>query len=458
MYRLACRRSSTFSFADVPASRRLPLLGDALPLLLAGGPAALHRYMDARHRRLGPIFRHAVGPVEAVFVADPDQMRLVFAKEGKHPQHIKPESWLVYNEKHNYTRGLFFMDGEEWLHHRKIMNTILLKGDLSWLERSCDESTTAFADRIRLQADREFPDIESELYKWSLDVILSILVGAGSYTTCSRSVNESIKQLSSIVHTIFENTCKLQLIPAKLAMKYNIKRWRNFEESVTESLRLANELLEAIREYQTDDGLLHKMDQANIDRANSIRIIVDSILSAGDTTAYTMAWLLYSIAKHRNVQNELRESLELDQQTPYLRYCVRETLRLHPVAPFLTRILPEELILCGYRIPAGTLLVMSIYTSGRDPEYFPEPLEFDPKRWCRSTTGGRSSSGQASLPFGIGARSCIGRRIAETQLQMTLAKIVRNFDVSILNADRIEDVLMMVSKPSEPPRLVFNKL
>ncbi|KAJ8934197.1 hypothetical protein NQ314_013514 [Rhamnusium bicolor] len=125
--------------------------------------------------------------------------------DGKYPFHIKPEPWLIYNEKHNYTRGLFFMDGEEWLHFRRIMNKLLLKGDLSWIENSCDVASDLILSRVMpySKSNSEFPNLESELYKWSMDVIVSILLGANIYSQSHKVLEPLVEKLASTVHLIF---------------------------------------------------------------------------------------------------------------------------------------------------------------------------------------------------------------------------------------------------------------
>lgn len=64
---------------------------------------------------------------------------------------------------------------------------------------------------------------------------------------------------------------------------------------------------------------------------------------------------------------------------------------------------------------------MSLYSSGREESSFPEPLEFQPDRWLRDESGYKNvTCPQASLPFAMGARSCIGRKIAEIQISTTV--------------------------------------
>lgn len=69
----------------------------------------MHEYFDKRHQQLGPVFREKLGPIEPVFISDVALIEKVFRNEGKYPRHMVPEGWLIYNQKHNIQRGLFFM-------------------------------------------------------------------------------------------------------------------------------------------------------------------------------------------------------------------------------------------------------------------------------------------------------------------------------------------------------------
>lgn len=347
------------------------------------------------------------------------------------------------------------MDGEEWLKFRKVMNKLLLRGDLSWIEDSCEVASDLLLNRMKLYSEKnaEFSDLERQLYKWSMDVIISVLLGPKTFKKNCDILQPYLEKLAENVQLVFQTTSKLMLLPAKLAEKYNIPPWKRFERSVKIALESANEIVEILRnKLHCGDGLLFKMEQETMDRADINRIVEDLILGGGDTTTYTMEWLLYLISKNKNIQERLRQ----DDRT-LTRNVLRETLRLYPVAPFLTRVLPHTATVAGYNIPAGTLIVMSIYTSGRDERYYKNPALFLPDRWVRNSTHSTVNQ-QASLPFGIGARSCIGKKIAETQLQVTLSKVVRSFDVELCNQKNIDIILKLVAKPSEPLRLKFNKI
>ena len=93
----------------VPEPRGLPILGTLPDLLLSGSSTHLHKYIDKRHAQLGSIFREQIGPVKAVFVADPIHQRRVYSCEGRYPKHVIPDSWALYNKEKKCRRGILFM-------------------------------------------------------------------------------------------------------------------------------------------------------------------------------------------------------------------------------------------------------------------------------------------------------------------------------------------------------------
>lgn len=445
--------SAARSFDQIPAPKSLPVIGTTLSLIAAGGAPKLHLYINKRHRELGTIFRDKIGPISAVFVSDPEYMRTMFNLEGKHPKHVLPEGWVVYNKIRGYKRGLFFMDDEEWLHYRKIMNKLLLKGDLGYIELPCADVAEELTKKLGELAKNHgvVSNLEDESYRWSLNVLIAILTGPKNYQRSKESLQPILEELASTVHLVFEKSVGLQIVPATLAHKFNLSAWKHFESAVDNALNKANTLVSLLLDnYPKGEGLLAKLQEENIERGVLIRIIADLILAAGDTTAYSLQWILYLIAKNPEIQHKLRKTIQSSDPQPQLRNIVRETLRLYPVAPFLTRYLPADGVIGGYKIPKGTLTIASLYSSGRNAMYFKNPDVFTPDRWVRVGQGTPAATQQASLPFAIGSRSCIGRKIAETQLQAALAAIVRKFLVEVKNSRDVEMVLKMVAVPSEP--------
>ncbi|MED6262869.1 hypothetical protein ATANTOWER_028101, partial [Ataeniobius toweri] len=90
---------------------------------------------------------------------------------------------------------------------------------------------------------------------------------------------------------------------------------------------------------------------------------------------------------------------------------------LSPSVPFTSRTLDKDTVLGDYAIPKGTVLMINTHALGSNEEYFNDSKQFKPERWLRENS---TINPFAHVPFGIGKRMCIGRRLAELQLQLAM--------------------------------------
>ncbi len=143
-----------------------------------------------------------------------------------------------------------------------------------------------------------------------------------------------------------------------------------------------------------------------------------TLLVAGhETTATALAWALYWIHKIPSVRQKLLQELDSlgdnpDASTvfklPYLNAVCSETLRIYPVG-ILTfpRVVRTPIALGGYELEPGTIVLGSIYLTHHRADIYPEPKQFKPERFLE-----RQFSPYEYLPFGGGARRCIGLAFA----------------------------------------------
>jgi cytochrome P450 len=123
----------------------------------------------------------------------------------------------------------------------------------------------------------------------------------------------------------------------------------------------------------------------------------------------------------------------------YLDGVVKETLRIRPVVPVAARRLTRATMVAGYRIPAGTILMVSIYLLHNDPESYPEPEEFRPERFLAG-----NPPGAAWVPFGGGVRRCLGATFAQLEMRVVLSEVLSTVRLSPVS-----------SKPEETERKRF---
>jgi cytochrome P450 len=195
-----------------------------------------------------------------------------------------------------------------------------------------------------------------------------------------------------------------------------------------------------------------------------IRDQVVTLLGAGyDTTSASLAWMLWCAALAPGLWLRLRSeadevygpigsSSNFDETTlarlDLANRTMRETTRLHPAGVISPREAAVDVAVGGYRIPKGTLILWSAHLAGRDPAAWVDPLEFDPDRFIDPPEERRALADIAWVPFGRGARNCIGFALAQMELTLIIARLAQRLDVRAVTLQKPRPVGMVVNRPS----------
>lgn len=194
-----------------------------------------------------------------------------------------------------------------------------------------------------------------------------------------------------------------------------------------------------------EESILEKL--IKIDKKVAVVMCIDNIIAGVDTTSSAVIAILYCLAKNQDKQEKLRSELlqvlpekndsltaEKMQNMPYLNAVIKEGIRLYPPTVGTMRSAGENLVLSGYRVPKNTDIVLNLMMTNTEESKFPQAQKFIPERWikdkftrCPNVLG--PSSPFCYLPFGFGSRMCIGRRLAELEIQVLLARLIREFRV-----------------------------
>ncbi|KAF7838245.1 cytochrome P450 71A1-like [Senna tora] len=169
-------------------------------------------------------------------------------------------------------------------------------------------------------------------------------------------------------------------------------------------------------------------------------ILTDMFLGGNDTSSTTMEWTLTQLMKNPSIMKKAQEEVrrvvgnkskveESDiNEMKYLKLVVKETLRLHPPAPFLV---PRETIshakLGGYDIPPKTLIFVNSWAIHRDPEIWERPEEFIPERFENIKIDFKGQDFEY-IPFGSGKRMCPGMAFGLTSVEYILANLLYWFE------------------------------
>lgn len=377
------------------------------------------------------------------------------------------------------------MNDAEWMETRKNLAPLMLRNEQRFftaIEYATDDLIRDWKQNAGKHCGwNEVPQALTSLYGWSVRVLMGIIFGNATARMMCIELRETIDHFAEIVQKVFEDTVPFSSISPELARNMRLPIWKNFETSVTDTLKIADEIIayglnkhqqqrqqqSKQKHTQCDDGLLAEMDCLNMTTEMIRRIFIDLIIAAGDTTAFSTQWALYLLAKNPKYQEIIRNELigaaaaassstSINKyDTPLIRGTVREALRLFPVATLIGRIFEKDAILGNYHINKYTLVLISMYSAGRDETSFPNANQFEPSRWNRDPITGTLkfvNRAQSSIPYAMGARNCIGQRIANAQMHIILSKLLRTFHIELLNANDIDIVMRLIIMPSVPMR------
>ncbi|KAL9581354.1 MAG: hypothetical protein Q9212_003945 [Teloschistes hypoglaucus] len=174
---------------------------------------------------------------------------------------------------------------------------------------------------------------------------------------------------------------------------------------------------------------------------------VSFVMAGSDTSAFTLQVAVFNLLYSKpdfldRIKRELRGVIhEKDtfvqwnvlEKLPYLVRCasratVKESLRLsYGVPGRLPRVVPKDTVLCGTLIKTGTVISSSIYVHNMNPSVFPEPERFLPERWLENDP----QLDKNMVSFSRGSRICLGMNLAYCVLYLTLAHLLRWYDLQL---------------------------
>ncbi|CAL4939529.1 unnamed protein product [Urochloa decumbens] len=219
------------------------------------------------------------------------------------------------------------------------------------------------------------------------------------------------------------------------------------------------------------DLLLQLADDPNlevpIERDGVKAFTLDLIAAGTDTSAVSVEWALSELLRNPVVMAKATEELdrvvgrdrfivEADiPNLPFLEAIVKETMRLHPVAPLLApRLSREDTYVAEYDIPAGTRVLVNVWAIGRDPALWGDDAEeFRPERLVGSGVDVKGHDMEL-LPFGAGRRMCPGYALGLKMVQLTLANLLHAFAWRLPDGVAAEELSMEEKFGLSMPRAV----
>jgi cytochrome P450 len=155
--------------------------------------------------------------------------------------------------------------------------------------------------------------------------------------------------------------------------------------------------------------------------------LITLMLAGHETTATTLAWIFDLLLHHPDALRRVQAEAESGEEA-FTTAVINETLRIRPPAPFTARVAAQPFPIGGYRIEAGTRIVVHIIAINRNPRIYEHPNEFRPERFL----GSRPET-YAWVPFGGGIKRCLGAAFSMRELTTVLHTLLREGEFSAVD-------------------------
>lgn len=462
-----------------PGPRGLPLVG-YLPYLSPN----LHRDYLALAKIYGPIFKFWMGTKLCVVISSPQLIGQV-VREQDTVFANRDVSIAALILTHGGNDIAFASYGPKWKKLRKIFanemssNTVL--NNLYGLRREeVRKSVRYLYDRINTPID-----IGSLVCQTAINSIMNMTIGASLKGVDAPIDSCQIKKVIEDLVMLLGKPNISDVLP--MLKSFDIqgiarditKITQLFEAMIDNAMaKRKNAIINHVANASTRKDLLQFLMELHEDQDSETSIsmpeikalLMDTILGATDTTTTSVEWAMSEIFNKPMVLNKIQEELKqvvglnnnveeshLSKLT-YLNAVFKETLRLHPPAPFLIPRFPSQsAIVGGYTIPKGTTIFLNVWSMQRDASVWENPLEFLPERFL-----GVESQGDVKynflgknfnyLPFGSGRRICPGFSLGEKMVMLMLASLLHCFDWQMPIGTKVDlsDKFGIVLKKKDP--------
>ncbi|OMB97152.1 hypothetical protein A5733_10325 [Mycobacterium sp. NS-7484] len=413
----------------------MPLLGNTLSMY-----HELPQFLAKSYFEHGPVFRVRALNNRYVVLAGPDAALFLGSAEGRASLESKP-SWSKMIAEYGADKSVVSDDGDLHAWFRDIMRR-------GYSRHALDGRYQRLVETIDDWLDDEWrPNSVASVVK----SVQNIVIRQISIAVSDRLFFDDVDQLRTLVHWS-TNVCLLG-------------RWPNFmlklpqyRSAKARMHAIAQDLLAAFR-TRSDEGQIDgfgrrllddlvEANRTNPDKMTDYELPLNlfvPFMAGLDTASNTIATILYILTQRTDLYDQIQPEADLlfsggelneevlFETTPVLNAVVKEAMRLYPSVPALMRHARSDFSYQGHQIRAGERVMIATCVPHFMPSYFPDPYRFDPNRYL----DGRKEHLQpgAYSPFGRGHHLCLGKRIAEVIIPLTVARIVNQRMFSVPDSD-----------------------
>ncbi|XP_026462136.1 cytochrome P450 4C1-like [Ctenocephalides felis] len=440
----------------LPGPKAKPLVGNTMDFRVPR--EEVFKVFAKRIKENGPLFRVWAGPIPVVIIRKAEYLETIMSSSkyiDKSYGYKFLHPWLGL--------GLLTSSGSKWLNRRKVLTPAFHFGTLEGFFDNIQVQARILVKLLKKHAvDGEEFNVYPYITRAALDIICETAMGV-SVGAQEDENNSYVRAISDVATLLTRRFLSPWLFP-DFSFKISSQGQQFFkqlqvlhgfthkviaerkESRKNAGTQVETEDIPGVKKRRPFlDLLLDLQEQGGGLTDQDLREEVDTFMFEGhDTTTSGICWTLHVLGLHPDVQKKVHEELDevlgpvTDElittrelsQLRYLEMVIKESMRLYPPVPGISREITEDVKVGEHLIPAGCMIQMSLFYLHRDPDHFPDPLKFDPDRFTPEASRGRHP--YAYAPFSAGPRNCIGQKFALMEEKAVLATVLREYVVTTL--------------------------
>jgi cytochrome P450 len=427
-----------------PGPNGLPILGSLLDIR-----RNVLGFLENCARQYGDVVHFRLGAWPAFLLSDPKHIEQVLVKE--HQNFIKHRfAWRQVTGI--FGNGLVMSEGEFWRRQRRLAAPAFAGQRLATYGPAMVRYTDRMLDTWEPSEPR---NLHADMMTLTVEIAAKTLFNAD----VEHEVAEIASAMNALTREISPRLTRPIVIPDGVPLPSNIR----YRRALRSMEHVVGRIIGERKSHPKDTGDLLSMLMSGRDENGqpmSDRQLRDealTLLFAGhETTALALSWTGYLLGQYPEIDARLatevhdvlgdRDATVEDlPRLPFTEHVITEAMRLYPPAWAIGR---EALHACeigGYRVAAGTTIIMSPWVVHHDARHFENPIEFRPDRWEGDLA--QQLPRYAYFPFGGGPRVCIGNRFAMMEAMLILVTIVQRFRLTWQRGQPVQPFASLTLRP-----------
>ncbi|MEV6550378.1 cytochrome P450 [Streptomyces sp. NPDC051597] len=383
----------------------------------------------------------SLGPRRGLFLSHPQHVvELLTGRE--HAYEILDIGWAL---KQIIGRSVLLSKGADWRRKRSLVQPTVrprqVRGYAATMVECAGAAADAWREGERIDVHRQMALITQRVLRTLFGNDLGEQTAAlgDAMTVAEQAVGAELRGIGLFLPGWVRTSSRRSLLGAVATIDAEVHRLIRARLSAPDDLGTRDDLLSRLLAARDEEG-----------RPLSPKEVRDeavTLWAAGhETTSTALTWIVYLLGRAPRVRARLEAELDdvLGGRPPtaddydrlvWTRQIVKEALRLYPPAWLIGAVARPGAVLAGTRVPPGTIVWCSPWTTHRDPRWFPRPDAFRPERWDADAPD--AVPDHAWYPFGGGQRTCLGARFAQVEAALVLATLAQRHHLDVPPAEAV---------------------